>query len=104
MSDADTARPQSTRLTVKRIVEDTSSTAGRAFALTIQGLILLSVVTFSIETLPGLSPAVRTGLFVVEAAIVLIFTLYSRSCHSTSRLPLIYGRFASSDSCDCSAF
>lgn len=58
----------------KQIVEDTDTPAGRAFDLTIQGLIVLSLVAFSCETLPGLSSGSRWWLRVVEVFTVTIFT------------------------------
>lgn len=59
---------------LKRIVEGSDTTAGKTFDLAIQFLILLSLVTFSIETLPDLSPRSRLILKVIEAITVSIFT------------------------------
>ncbi|MBW3539505.1 MAG: ion transporter [Planctomycetes bacterium] len=60
---------------VKGVVEDTDTRAGRAFNLSIQVLIVLSIVSFSVETLPDLSPGLQAVLTAVEAATVAIFTV-----------------------------
>ncbi|MCA9234397.1 MAG: ion transporter [Planctomycetales bacterium] len=60
---------------LKAIVEQSGTPAGFAFAMSVQALIVLSLVTFSIETLPNLSPATRRILWWVEAATVGLFTL-----------------------------
>jgi voltage-gated potassium channel len=59
---------------LKRALEDPGSTTGRTFDLSVQALILVSVVTFSVETLPDLSPAMRRWLDVAETVTVLLFT------------------------------
>lgn len=60
---------------LKRIVEQTDTRAGRLFDFTIQGLILLSLVSFSVETLPHLSDQVHRLLWIVEVGTVAIFTV-----------------------------
>jgi voltage-gated potassium channel len=60
---------------LKSIVEDNDTPEGRAFDLTIQALIVLSLVTFSIETLPGLSSNTRWWLYRIELVTVLVFTV-----------------------------
>lgn len=60
---------------LRRLVEDSSSPAGRAFFLTIQALIVVSLVSFSIETLPDLSETAAFWLYVVEVVTVSIFTI-----------------------------
>lgn len=60
---------------LKGIVERNDTRAGRAFDLTIQALIAVSLVTFSIETLPNLSPVAERWLYRVEVVTVLIFTV-----------------------------
>lgn len=59
---------------LRRIVEKSDTTAGRTFDIAIQTLIIISLVTFSIETLPGLSESARSFLRVAEIVIVAIFT------------------------------
>jgi len=61
-------------MNLKQIVEDYNAPAGKAFAVIIQLLILVSLVSFSIETLPDLSESTRYWLNVVEVGTVSIFT------------------------------
>jgi voltage-gated potassium channel len=61
--------------TLKRIIEQHDTRRGLIFDLVIQLLILVSLVTFSVETLPHLSPKANHWLHVVEVVTVLIFTL-----------------------------
>ncbi len=60
---------------LKRIIENNDTKRGRVFDLIIQALIVLSLVTFSIETLPNLSDASRHWLRQIEIATVAIFTI-----------------------------
>lgn len=60
---------------LKRIVERSDTVAGRTFDLAVQGLIVVSLVTFSIETLPNLSPTTQLWLSRIEAITVGIFTV-----------------------------
>ncbi len=62
-------------MTLKQIIEDTDTRAGRAFDLTIQALIVLSLISFTIETLPNLSQAAKYWLFLVEMITIAIFTI-----------------------------
>lgn len=61
-------------MTVKRMVETSDTLAGRVFDFTIQGLIVVSLISFAVETLPDLSPGTQRTLHVLEVAIVSIFT------------------------------
>ena len=61
-------------MTLKQLIEGTEG-YGRTFDLFIQVLIILSLVSFSIETLPGLSDDVREALWYFEAVSVAIFTV-----------------------------
>lgn len=61
--------------TLKRIIENNDTRRGRSFDLAIQSLIVLSLVTFSIETLPDLSDSTRWWLSYVEVITVTIFTV-----------------------------
>lgn len=54
---------------------DTSSSRGRAFAYAIQVLIVASVVSFSLETLPDLPQTTRLWLQYFEVFTVTVFTL-----------------------------
>ena len=62
-------------LNLKQTVETTDTKAGLAFDLTMQALILVSLVDFSIETLPGLSSDARKLLWLIETATVVAFTV-----------------------------
>lgn len=59
---------------IKNIVEINNNKASRYFGFFIQGLILLSVITFSIETIPNLRPSTRVLLRVIEWFSVIVFT------------------------------
>lgn len=57
------------------IIQDPSTPAGRRFALAIQVLILGSLLSFAVSTLPNLSSQVRQFLWWEELAVVVIFTI-----------------------------
>ena len=61
--------------TLKRIIENKDTKRGRSFDLVIQALIVLSLITFSVETLPNLSEFTRRYLRLIEIATVAIFTV-----------------------------
>jgi voltage-gated potassium channel len=63
------------RRKLKQIVEDDDTPAGRAFDRLVWVLILLSLATFTIETLPGLSARAQAVLGWVNIITVLVFTL-----------------------------
>ena len=77
---------------IKQIVEDTSTPAGRIFDAIILLLILVSVASFSLETLPGLSPEQMQWLSWVEIITVAVFTIeYAlRVAVATSRANFIF--------------
>jgi voltage-gated potassium channel len=58
---------------LRRIVEENDNRPGRAFDLAIQTLIVLSLVAFSIDTLPNLSPSLRRALDAFEAFTLSVF-------------------------------
>ena len=60
---------------LKTIVEGNDTKAGRAFDIFSQFLILISLISFSIETLPSNSPAVSRFLNIVEIVTVVLFTV-----------------------------
>lgn len=62
-------------MNLKTIIEETNTTSGRIFDLFIQALIVTSIITFSIETLPDLEDKTKDILFTVETFIVVIFTI-----------------------------
>ena len=57
------------------MLEDFGAKSGRCFAFFIQTLIVISIVTFSIETLPDISDQTRHLLRVIEVFLVTIFTI-----------------------------
>ena len=60
---------------LRRVVERRDTRSGRSFQLIIQALIVLSLVTFSIETLPNLSENTRRLLQAFEVFTVAVFTI-----------------------------
>lgn len=62
-------------MNLKALVEDPDTRAGRVFFLTVQSLIVVSLVSFSLETLPDLDEDVRFVLYVVEIVTVALFTI-----------------------------
>lgn len=60
---------------IKNIVEYNDNPASKFFAIFIQILILISIVTFTLETIPDLKPQSRTILYVIEVFSVVVFTL-----------------------------
>lgn len=60
---------------MKEIVERSDTPLGRSFDLAIQGLILYTLITFSIETLPDLPPKLSRFLKISEVICVAIFTI-----------------------------
>ena len=65
---------------LKRIIEQNDTTGGKAFDLFIQFLIVLSLVSFCIETLPNLGKNTKWILNTTEVIIVAIFTLEYLLC------------------------
>lgn len=63
-----------TRERIRRVVEDNTTRKGRLFDYGIQVLILVSLFSFSLETLPGLSPNTLLALEWIELVSVAIFT------------------------------
>jgi len=63
------------RQKLKQIVEERDTAAGRAFDRTVWLLILVSLASFSVETLPGLSRWTQAVLSWVNTATVIAFTV-----------------------------
>lgn len=61
--------------TIRRIVDSTDHFSGKVFTFTIQSLIIVSLITFSIDTLPDLSQKTKTYLSTIEIITVVIFTI-----------------------------
>lgn len=64
-----------TKARLKGIIEKCDTRAGRAFDLFIQALIILSLISFSIETIPGLNESTQIALRAFEVFTVAIFTV-----------------------------
>lgn len=60
---------------LKQIIEHNDTIYGRMLDFLIQGLIVLSLITFSLETLPNLSASAKYILRTIELITVSIFTL-----------------------------
>ena len=60
---------------IKQIIEESDTPIGKAFDLFIQSLIVLSLISFSIETLPELSESAKRILKISELITVIIFTI-----------------------------
>ncbi|MFL0354042.1 ion transporter [Xanthomarina sp. GH4-25] len=80
---------------IKSIVEINDNKASKVFAIFIQVLILISIVTFTIETLPNLKPRTRSILYVIEVFSVIVFTLeyLMRIYVSDKKLKFIFSFF-----------
>lgn len=63
------------RTFMKNIIELNDSNSSRLFAFFIQALILISLLTFSVETLPNLSPQTYVILNTIEIFCVIVFTV-----------------------------
>lgn len=61
--------------TIRRLIDNTDHLSGKVFTFSIQFLIIVSLVTFSIDTLPDLSSNIKEALYVIEVITVTIFTL-----------------------------
>ncbi len=62
-------------LHLKQIIEEIETPAGKVFDLTSQALIIISLISFSIETLPDLSSKTRYFLHIIEVITVVLFTV-----------------------------
>ncbi|MBO3117277.1 ion transporter [Winogradskyella sp. DF17] len=60
---------------IKKVVENNDTRLSKGFDFFIQFLIVVSVITFSIETLPKLEPKTRFILSAIEIFCVIVFTL-----------------------------
>lgn len=60
---------------LRNIVEDNTSRQGKIFDYFIQGLILISLLSFAVETLPNLNLLLRQFLTWVEKISIVVFTL-----------------------------
>lgn len=60
---------------IRSLVDDTEHTSGKVFAFLIQFLIIISLVSFSVGTLPDLPSTVKKLLYLIEVITVIIFTI-----------------------------
>lgn len=65
----------SIREKLKNVIEKSNTRLGRIFDLFIQALIIVSLITFSLETLPNLSTNTRRLLRIIEIITVMIFSI-----------------------------
>lgn len=66
---------QNIRNMLRSVVDDETTTQGRVFQYIMQGLIFLSLISFSIETLPDISAELRTWLHLLEIVIIVFFSI-----------------------------
>ena len=62
-------------MNLKSIVEKNDTTAGRIFDFFIQSLIILSLISFTIETIPNLSSSIILWLDIIEYFTVIVFSI-----------------------------
>jgi voltage-gated potassium channel len=72
------------------VLEDTDRPSGKVFAFTIQFLIIVSLVTFSIDTLPNLEQRTKDILRLAEVITVGIFTAEYLLRIAVSKAPMKY--------------
>jgi len=75
---------------IRSIVEDNTTKKGRVFDYFIQTLIMLSLISFSVETLPNNSPHVIKFLEYFETLCIIIFSVEYLLRVFVSRKPLSY--------------
>lgn len=63
------------QINLQAIVERSDTRAGRTFDIFVQALILISIISFSLETLPNLDAGTRKLLGIIETVIVVIFSV-----------------------------
>lgn len=62
-------------MNLKSIIEKNTTKAGRYFDFFIQFLIILSLIAFTLETLPNLSEEFSYWLYIIEVFIVIVFSI-----------------------------
>lgn len=75
---------------IRRIVEDNTSAKGKIFDYTIQVLIMLSLISFSVETLPNNSPQTIRFLEYFESFCIVVFSIEYLLRIAVSKRPLSY--------------
>ncbi|GET31573.1 ion transporter [Prolixibacter bellariivorans] len=66
---------QSIKRKLREIVEDNTTIEGKIFDYVIQSLILLSLISFSVDTLPGSPEGLKTALRIIEVVCVIVFSI-----------------------------
>lgn len=80
---------------IKNIIERSDTRSGKAFDFTVQFLIVLSLISFSIETLPDIQESTKVFLHWFEIFCVAIFTIeyIARILVATSKVAYIFSFF-----------
>ena len=65
----------SRRAWLKRMIEDADTWQGWVFDHVVKGLIVFSIISYAVETLPDLSPRIQYFLYALEVTVVIIFTV-----------------------------
>ncbi len=60
---------------LQQLVDNPDRSLGRVFAWFIQIVIVVSILDFTLETIPSISPELRSTLWIVEVISIVIFTL-----------------------------
>ena len=63
------------KTSIKNIIENQDTKLGRGFDYFIQAIIIISIVSFSIETLPNINSTLGNYLNIIEVITVFIFTV-----------------------------
>jgi len=66
---------QSFRRKLREIVDDNIRLSGKVFDYVIQSLILLSLISFSVDTLPGNPDTLNVALRIIEVVCVVVFSI-----------------------------
>lgn len=82
-------------MSLKQIVEENDTLAGKAFDLVVQSLIFISLISFTLETVPDISSKYGNLFNLVELVTVLLFTIeYAlRLLVADSRLKFVFSFF-----------
>jgi voltage-gated potassium channel len=59
---------------IRNIIDNTDTVPGKVFGYIIHFIILISIITFSIETIPNISPYIKNCLNIIEIVTIIIFT------------------------------
>lgn len=82
----------STQDKIRRIVEETDTREGRIFDLSIQVLIIFSIVVYSIGTLPDLTPFWKQTIHIIDIICYVVFSIeyFSRVYIAENRIKYIF--------------